>query len=131
VLTQILHRYEKSKLFSEIEAWNLFRLAALSEAVGWSLLIIGVIINHYNLPGHSISIIIAGQIHGTIFLIYFAVLLAVYGSSGWSRKKIIIAALAGIPPYGTFVFEQWASYDRQHKLAKAHLSNLLLVLLSE
>jgi integral membrane protein len=90
VLTQILHRYEKSKLFSEIEAWNLFRLAALSEAVGWSLLIIGVIINHYNLPGHSISIIIAGQIHGTIFLIYFAVLLAVYGSTGWSRKKSLL-----------------------------------------
>jgi integral membrane protein len=127
----LLYKLEQAKPFTENEAWGLFRIAALSEAVGWTLLIIGVLINRYKLPGHSISITIAGQIHGTIFLVYFVVLMVTYSSLGWSRKKIICAAMAGVPPYGTFLFEQWAAYKRQNQIAAIHLITILLVFLND
>ncbi len=108
----LIEKIERTKLFTENEAWFLFKFVALAEAVGWTLLIIGVLIHKYSLPGHNVSIQIAGQLHGTIFLIYFAIVALVYSSTGWSRKKILFAIAAGVPPYGTLVFEQCAAYIR-------------------
>ncbi|HEY8999605.1 MAG TPA: DUF3817 domain-containing protein [Candidatus Saccharimonadales bacterium] len=111
-----LTRLEAKKPFTEREAWNVFRLAAIAEAFGWTLLITAVVINRYHLPGQSIAIPIAGQIHGTIFLAYFGVLIATYSSLRWHRRTAIIAALAGVPPYGTLVFEQFVAHARKKKL---------------
>ena len=52
------------------------------------------------LPGQRIAVPIAGQIHGMIFLGYFGILIAVYSSLGWPRKKFLLAVAAGVPPYG-------------------------------
>ena len=61
---------EATKPFTEREAWGLFRLAAFGEAFGWTILILGVAINRYNLTGAKYALPIAGQIHGSLFLIY-------------------------------------------------------------
>jgi integral membrane protein len=114
-MPSLLQRLEVLKPFTEREAWNLYRTAALAEAFGWTILIIGILWRRTDLPGHKIAVPIAGNIHGSIFLIYFAILLATYSSLGWSRLKFVIAAIAGIPPYGTLIFEQiTAYYRRQH-----------------
>jgi integral membrane protein len=117
-MPSLLARLEAIQPFTEDEAWNLFRLAALSEAVGWTILISGILIQRYKLPGSKIAIPIAGQVHGTLFIAYFGVLLAIYTSLQWPRKKVIFAAMAGVPPYGTLFFEQWAA--RKRKRAMQH-----------
>ena len=101
-------------------------MAAFSEAVGWTLLITGITIRYFGLPGRDIAVPIAGQIHGTIFLIYFGVMAAIYGSLGWSRRKFLLAVLAGVPPYGSLIFEQWMA--RGYRKAKLrHLASLALM----
>ena len=119
-------KFEASRPFTKDESWMLFRIAAFSEAIGWTILISGVLINRYNWPGSKIAIPIAGRIHGTVFLIYFFMLVATYGSLGWSRKKILLAALAGIPPYGTLIFERWAAQTRLLKSYKTQFQRQAL-----
>ena len=113
MVLSFLRRLEATKPFTEQEAWSLFRLAALSEAFGWTLLISGILVDHFKFPLHRYAVPIAGQIHGLIFLAYFGILLATYTSLGWSRFKFVCAAAAGVPPYGTLVFELWAAHQRR------------------
>lgn len=127
----ILSKIESIKPFSEPEAWALFRICALAEALGWTLLICGIAINHFRLPGQHLAIPIAGQLHGTIFLTYFAILAAVYSSTGWSRKKFLLAIAAGIPPYGTLVFERWASFVRSQSISRRYVCSIVLIRLQQ
>jgi integral membrane protein len=127
---KFLSRLEAIKPFRESEAWGLFRIAALAEAFGWTLLISGLLIHRYHLPGSRIAIPIAGQIHGTIFLGYFGALAAVYSSLGWPRKKFLLAVLAGVPPYGSLIFEQWAARTRHAEYQQIFLRNLLLAVIA-
>ena len=122
----LLARFEATRPFTENEAWMLFRLVALAEAVGWTLLIAGIVIQRYHLPGSHYAVPIAGQVHGTIFLAYFAIVLATYSSSRWSRQKFVVAVLAGVPPYGTLLFEQWASRQRQANLSRIYFRSIVL-----
>lgn len=119
------------RFFTENEAWGIFRVVAFSEALGWSILISGVLINRFKLPGSSIVIPIAGRIHGTFFLIYFAVLLAIFGSIKWSKRKFLLAIIAGIPPFGSLFFEQWAAWNRKNQISKDYLSNITLIILKD
>lgn len=121
-----LEKLEGLKPFTENEAWFLYKVVAISEAVGWTILITGILIKKYEWPGHNIAVPIAGQIHGMIFLAYFGILLAVYTSIGWSRGKFLLAVLAGVPPYGSLIFEQWASYTRSNKNCRLHFRSILL-----
>ena len=105
-----MERFEQNTIFTETEAWGLFRLAAIGEACGWSLLISGIILQrllHNNDP-----VIIAGQVHGMLFFCYMVASLGLYPNLRWSRGKAFVALLASIPPYGSLLFEQWAGYQR-------------------
>jgi integral membrane protein len=88
--------------------------------VGWSLLISGILIQHFFTPSSNIPVLIAGQLHGTIFLIYLVAVILLYSSLRWSRKRTLIAGLASIPPYGSLVFEQWAAYKRRGEALKTY-----------
>jgi integral membrane protein len=125
-LLNLLSKLESTKPFTETEAWTLYKIVALSEAVGWTLLIVGILIRHFGLPGHDIAVPIAGQIHGTIFLIYFGVLVTIYSSLRWSRKKFLAAIVAGIPPYGSLAFEQWAARSRNARHRRVMFRSFLL-----
>ncbi len=105
-MASVIDKFETHKPFTPAEAWTVFKLFAFAEAIGWSILIAALLIYHYKLPGNNLSIPIAGQIHGTIFLAYFAVVFFVYPSLGWKRTITLFALLAGVVPYGTLIFEQ-------------------------
>lgn len=124
-INSLLKKYESFKPFTENEAWNLFRLAAIAEAVGWTLLISGILIGKYLTPGNNIAVQIAGHFHGTLFLIYIAAVLALYPSQGWTKKRTIIAGLASIPPYGSLLFEQWAAHQHQKVDFHRHIALFL------
>lgn len=114
-----LDKLEAVKPFAEPDAWVAFKAAALAETFGWTLLICALLIRHYHWPGYSFAVPVAGQIHGIFFLAYFGVLIAMYTSLRWSRRKFLAGILVGVPPYGTLVFEQWAARVRQRDQRRA------------
>jgi len=103
----------------------LYRIAAFAEAIGWTLLIAGILVARYITPGNNAAVLIAGNIHGTIFLYYFAAALVLYPSLGWSRWRGIAALVAGVPPYGSLLFELYAAHKRQARGFKNYRHFLL------
>jgi integral membrane protein len=115
--------YTGFKPFTEEEAWLLFKLAAFAEAIGWTLLIIGICLTNYVF--HSrVPVVLAGRTHGILFSIYIMAVLTLAPSLGWKWKRTIIAGLFSVPPYGTLLFELWASHTRQ-KQSFVHLSRVI------
>lgn len=110
-----LDKLEAVRPFTEPDAWIAFKVAALSETFGWTLLISGLLIRHYQWWGHEWAVAVAGQIHGILFLAYFGVLIAMYTSLRWSRRKFLVGIMVGVPPYGTLLFEQWAAHIRNRE----------------
>jgi integral membrane protein len=124
-MTNILKRFERARPFTDAEAWLLFRVAAYAEAVGWTLLIAGILIKHYLTPGNDTAVLIAGQIHGMLFFGYLAAALGLYPSLGWSRFGALIALAASVPPYGTLLVEFWAAHIRKNAGFKSYRHFLL------
>lgn len=93
----------------------LFRIAAFGEAIGWTLLLIGIAIQRYVLTMNQVPVLITGRIHGMLFLIYALAAIGLYPTLHWSRHRACIAFIASIPPYGSLIFEQWASRNRKHE----------------
>lgn len=110
----------RARYFTNNEAWKLFRLAAFGEAFGWTFLISGILLKHYVTPSSNIPIEIAGQIHGTLFLIYVAGVFVLHPSLHWSPKRTLIAGLVSVPPYGTLMFEQWEARQRRQAALQSY-----------
>lgn len=124
-----LRAFENARPFTENEAWLLFRIAAYGEAVGWTLLIAGILIKHYLTPGNDTAVLIAGNIHGMIFFAYLVAALGLYPSLGWSRLRALISLAASVPPYGTLLVELWAAQTRKNAGFKNYRHFLLYNLL--
>jgi integral membrane protein len=112
--------FKQLAFFDDREAWLIYRLAAFGEAIGWTLLIGGIIYQHYKLPNNHDVLKILGQTHGTLFFAYFAGLLAVARSLGLSKLQFLWALAVSIPPYGTLIFEKYLAHIRRQKAAKSH-----------
>ncbi len=117
-------RYKEFTPFTDGEAWFLFKIAAFAEAFGWTLLISGILCQKFITPGSKIPVLITGQIHGMLFLIYIVAAVVCSPSLGWSIKRTLMAGLFSVPPYGSLLFELWASSQRQ-KTELRKLSSLL------
>jgi integral membrane protein len=117
-IRQVFYTFEHNTVFSEQEAWSLFRIAAFAEAVGWSLLIAGILLEH--LTGSHAPVAIAGRIHGTLFLGYMVAAAGLYPNLKWNRWAGLIALAASVPPYGSLIFEQIAGYMRSNQQARSY-----------
>lgn len=84
---------------------QLFRLAAIAEAITWTLLITALIVRATT--GFALGVTIAGGIHGFVFLAYgaTAVLLAV--NQRWHPGVAITAIASAVIPYATIPAEIW------------------------
>jgi integral membrane protein len=122
ILDDLIKSYENFTPFTESEAWGLFRIAAIAEAIGWSMLIVGILLGQYVFVGSRVPVAIAGRIHGTLFLLYIAASILLYPSQGWSKRRTIISGFASIPPFGSLMFEQWAAYMRNRQNLSRSLS---------
>ncbi|HUB93265.1 MAG TPA: DUF3817 domain-containing protein [Verrucomicrobiae bacterium] len=109
-----LQRFETARLFTEAEAWLLFRIAAWAEACGWILLIAGIVARKYIPRDGSSLLLLAGRTHGMLFLLYCFASLGLYPSLGWSRWRGLFALTFSVPPYGTLLFEQWVATKRHN-----------------
>lgn len=94
------------------EAWNLFRIAAISEAVSWLLLLTGMYFKYLVHPGTDTLVAIGGSIHGIVFLAYAAAVLFLCKILNLTVLQTLIAAAASVIPFGTLVFERWLAHKR-------------------
>ena len=85
-----------------------FRVVAIAEAVSWAALLVGMFFK-YVVVENEVGVQVFGPIHGAIFLLYVVVALMTWSALRWSPRVGIVAVLASIPPFGTWVFEVWAS----------------------
>jgi len=92
-------------IFTDKEAWFLFRAAAFLETLGWTLLISGIIFSKLKLPAYEFVLPIAGSLHGVFFIIYVLIVFFAHRSMNWGISKFIIAEIAGNIPGGALVFE--------------------------
>ncbi|HSW99106.1 MAG TPA: DUF3817 domain-containing protein [Candidatus Saccharimonadales bacterium] len=126
----LLQRFENNRVFSQEEAWGLFRLAAFAEAAGWALLVIGIGLQKYVWPGSDVPVYLAGRTHGVLFLAYLLAALGLYPNLRWARWKALLAVVASVPPFGSLLFEQWASYQQKSAEFKDYRRCIALSLLA-
>ena len=105
--------YNKMHWFTDKDAWAMYRLFAILEAVGWTLLISSIIYRKFDLPADDLMVSIAGRIHGVFFALYFIFVLITVRSMMWGFWRTTGALLAGMPPYTSLVFEKIMAYHRK------------------
>jgi integral membrane protein len=131
MLYRIAKAYANFRPFTPHEAWALFRIAAIAEAVGWTLLILGILMREVLLPGNELGVQIGGRVHGVLYLAYFATLVWVWPSLRWSWWRLILGILGGIPPYASVIFERLTAHymliDQARQLYRVSLLRLLSV----
>ena len=106
---RFLQAYQRFRPFSEEEAWKIFKIAAIAEAVGWTLLIIGIFCRDGLSLGHA-PVAVAGRIHGMLFVAYIIAVLATGPSLRWPFWRTLFAGLCSVPPYGSLLYEQLSAY---------------------
>lgn len=85
-----------------------FRAIAFAEAVSWAGLLIGMFFK-YSATHDAIGVHVFGMIHGVIFVGYVVLSVAARAALRWDARTTLWALVASIPPFGSLVFERWAS----------------------
>jgi integral membrane protein len=100
-------------IFTDKEAWGLFKLAAWVETFGWTCLLIGIAAVIFKWPYSEDYIAVAGSIHGIMYLFYLFIVIFTHRSLKWSVWRFIFAELISVVPYGALVLELWVSHRRK------------------
>lgn len=108
-------KYLEFRPFTDNEAWSMFRIVAFGEAVGWTLLIIGIACEKLPVSWNQYPVQMFGTIHGMLFMAYIAVTLSSAPSLNWQGPQTLFAGLCSIPPYGSLLYEQFAAWQRSHR----------------
>lgn len=85
-----------------------FRLIAFAEAVSWAGLLVGMFFKRAVIE-NDLGVSIFGPVHGALFLGYLVIALATWTTLRWGTRTGVLGLLAGIPPFGSVVFERWAT----------------------
>lgn len=101
-------------IFTDKEAWGLFKIAAFVETFGWTCLIIGIIAVVMQWPQSEAYIAIAGSIHGILYLFYLFIVIFAHRSMQWSVWRFIFAELISVVPFAALVFELWVAHRRKN-----------------
>ena len=102
------------KIFTDKEAWDLFKLAALVETIGWTCLIFAIVSVKLQWQYSDSYLAVAGSIHGIFYLFYLFIVIFAHRSMSWGVWRFIFAELISVVPYGALVFEWWVAYRRKH-----------------
>lgn len=89
-----------------------YRTAAIAEAITWTGLIAGILLR--DLAGWDLAVLVAGSVHGLVFLGYAATSVLVGVNQRWGIPLIALGVATAIVPYATVPFDLWA--DRRGRL---------------
>lgn len=108
--------HELDAIFTDREAWFLFRWSAFLETFGWTFLLVGILFQITKWPGDSWLLPIGGSLHGIFVIAYMLIAFFAHRSfkKKWSFKKMLLAEIISIIPYGALVFEQYEARKRGH-----------------
>jgi integral membrane protein len=101
-------------IFSDKEAWMLFKVAAFVETFGWTCLIFAIVATKISWPYADTYIAVGGSIHGILYLFYVFIVIFTHRSLKWSVWRFLFAEAISVVPYGALVFEWWVSHRRKH-----------------
>ena len=85
-------------------ALSRFRTVAFMEGCSFLLFAITMPLKymmHYPKPNY-----IVGMIHGVLFVLYVVLLIQVWVQDKWSFKKVFLAFMASLLPFGTFIADK-------------------------
>lgn len=105
--------HELDGIFTDKEAWFLFKVAAFLETIGWTLLIIGILFSYNHWVGYDFILPIAGSIHGIFYLIYIFIVFFGHRSMKWGIWRFLFAEAISTVPFGALIFEQWVARRRR------------------
>ena len=82
-----------------------FRLVAISEGISFLLLLFIAMPLKYA-AGMPEGVTYVGWAHGLLFVLYILALISASISLNWKFKKIMVAFLASLVPFGTFILDK-------------------------
>ncbi|WP_052323548.1 DUF3817 domain-containing protein [Leifsonia xyli] len=85
----------------------LYRTLAIAEAATWTLLLAGMLLK-YAVKVGDWPVVVAGSLHGFVFLSYAIVATLVNVNQRWRLPLIVLAVVTAIVPYATVPFDLWA-----------------------
>lgn len=101
-------------IFTDKEAWGLFRIAAFAETFGWTCLIFGIVTTRMDIIYADNYLAAGGSIHGVLFIFYVFIIIFAHRSMKWSFWRFIVAFGVSNVPLGALVFELWVAHRRKH-----------------
>jgi integral membrane protein len=88
-----------------MSALRRLRLVAFLEGTSFLVLLFGAMPLKY-LAGLPLAVRVAGSVHGLLFLLFLAVLYRAARERAWPPGRWVIAFVASVVPFGTFVFDR-------------------------
>lgn len=99
-------------IFTDKEAWGLFKLAAFVETFGWMCLLIGIAAVKLQWLHSDAYLAISGSIHGIFYIFYIFIVIFAHRSLNWSKGRFLFAGAVSVIPFGALVFESWVAHRR-------------------
>ena len=82
-----------------------FRKVALFEGISL-IVLLGIAMPLKYIWDQPEAVRIVGWIHGILFIFYIWILLRVWISKSWPFKRVTIAVIASLVPFGTIIFDR-------------------------
>jgi integral membrane protein len=98
-----------ARLFDLATPARRFRFVAVAEALTWLGLLIGMAFKYLPADGNDVGVRIFGPLHGAAFLAYLPVCWWTMRQLRWGALTATLGFLASLPPFGTLLFEVWAT----------------------
>jgi integral membrane protein len=83
-----------------------FRVIATFEAISWTALLIAMFLKWVVHAPHEGGVPVVGMVHGVGFVVYLVSTAWAGTVLRWGPRTTVLGWAAGIPPFGTVVFER-------------------------
>lgn len=82
-----------------------FRIIGILEGISY-LVLLGIAMPLKYLAGKPEAVKYVGWAHGVLFVLYMLALANVWLAERWSFKKVVIAFIASLVPFGPFILDK-------------------------
>lgn len=91
-----------------------FRWIAIAEGLSF-LLLLGVAMPLKYLADMPLGVRIVGSVHGGLFILYILAAFRAARADGWSFKRLVVALVASVLPFGPFVIDHRLKEEADHR----------------
>ena len=98
-------RFKFAQIYRMNSPLSRLRIIGFLEGISY-LVLLGVAMPLKYLAGLPIAVKYTGWLHGLLFVMFGAALINVWVARKWSFPKVLIAFIASLLPFGTFVLDR-------------------------